>query len=208
MSEFRQYKWLYTIHFINKTLNIFKNTFSTLSFSLIKLLTWSFRQSFLVLYGHALNVRSWFGKIFLSSFYILKASQLEKCLRQNSKPCSHITDMKQNSLFFNINGNCTWNIMRTLQLWPWYHALIKNVEDNTVFLAQKVFNSDISPLLPKRKKCATTRKLANENKQFKGTKAWIYNLYFWTDKAVMGTVVNRALSSLHGGSLEIMLTVL
>ena len=34
-----------------------------------------------------------------------------------------------------------------------------------------------------------------------------YLLYYWSDKIIKGTVVNRVLSSFHGDSLEIMLTV-
>ena len=34
-----------------------------------------------------------------------------------------------------------------------------------------------------------------------------YLVHTWSDKAFMGTVVNRTLSSLHGVSLEITLTV-
>ena len=34
-----------------------------------------------------------------------------------------------------------------------------------------------------------------------------YPIYTWSDTAFKGTVVNRALSSLHGGSLEFTLTV-
>ena len=43
---------------------------------------------------------------------------------------------------------------------------------------------------------------AVENEQFKEK-----NMDTWSDKAFMGTVVNRTLSSLHGVSLEITLTV-
>ena len=67
------------------------------------------------------------AKICLSSFYFLKASQPEKCLRQNCK----------------YNATLT-----TVTLKPCSN---KNVEDNTAFLAKKVFNSDISPLLHKKK---------------------------------------------------------
>jgi len=35
-----------------------------------------------------------------------------------------------------------------------------------------------------------------------------YLIRTWSDKAFKGTVVNRALTSLHGGLLEIMLTIL
>ena len=34
-----------------------------------------------------------------------------------------------------------------------------------------------------------------------------YQIHTWSDKAFKGTVVNRELLSLHGGSLEITLTV-
>ena len=47
---------------------------------------------------------------------------------------------------------------------------------------------------------------AKETKQFKETKTWISKSHL-TDKAFKDTVVNRALSSLHGGSLKTMLTL-
>ena len=34
-----------------------------------------------------------------------------------------------------------------------------------------------------------------------------YLIHTWSDEAFKGTVVNRTMSSLHGGSLEITLTV-
>ena len=39
------------------------------------------------------------------------------------------------------------------------------------------------------------------------TKTWISNLNFHADKALKGNVATRVLSSLHGGSFEITLTV-
>ena len=51
------------------------------------------------------------------------------------------------------------------------------------------------------------RKTANKNKQnLKKQKHWVL-IHTWSNKAFEGTVVNRALPSLHGGSLEITLTV-
>ena len=44
-----------------------------------------------------------------------------------------------------------------------------------------------------------------ENKKFKKQKHG-YLIYTWSDKAFKGTIVNQALPSLHGGSLEITLT--
>ena len=49
------------------------------------------------------------------------------------------------------------------------------------------------------------RETSIENKQFKGTKTLISNLCL-IRKTVKDIVVNRALPSLHGGSLEITLT--
>ena len=51
------------------------------------------------------------------------------------------------------------------------------------------------------------REPANENKQFKELKKHEYLVHTWSDKALKGTVVNRALAFLHGDSLEITLTV-
>ena len=47
---------------------------------------------------------------------------------------------------------------------------------------------------------------ANEKKQFKETKTCI-SIHTWLDNAFKSTVVNQALLSLHGLSLEITLTV-
>ena len=49
-------------------------------------------------------------------------------------------------------------------------------------------------------------KTSNENKQLK-EKKHVYLIYTWSDKVFKSTVVNRALSSLQGGSLGITLTV-
>ena len=56
------------------------------------------------------------------------------------------------------------------------------------------------------KKCAShfRRETANINKQFKH---W-YLSHAWADKAFMGTIVRRALSHLHWGSLKITLQTL
>ena len=52
--------------------------------------------------------------------------------------------------------------------------LIKNVEDNVVFLTQKSLILLISPLLLISTKCAGyfCREAANEDNQFKETKTW------------------------------------
>ena len=59
-------------------------------------------------------------------------------------------------------------------------------------------------ILPLIRNCR--RETANENKAFKETKHG-YLLCTVSDKAFKGTIVNRALSYLYGGSLEITLTV-
>ena len=47
-----------------------------------------------------------------------------------------------------------------------------------------------------------------ENNQFFKFQTLIYLIKSWLDKAFKGTVVNQALPSFDGGSLEIMLKVL
>ena len=58
-------------------------------------------------------------------------------------------------------------------------------------------------------KCAINffRESTHENKQFKETKNMDIKFILDKKKASEGSVVNRALSSLHGGSHEITLTV-
>ena len=87
-------------------------------------------------------------------------------------------------------------------------ALIKNMEDTVVFLTRKVFISLSLFIASYNKKSAShfCRETAKENKHFKGTKTCKL-IQTRTDKAIKGSVVNRALSSLHRGSLDIPHTV-
>ena len=64
----------------------------------------------------------------------------------------------------------------------------------------------ISTLFLTSKICANhlCRRTTPENKQIKKENM---NIYILSDKAFKGTIVNQALPSLHGGSLEILLTV-
>ena len=93
---------------------------------------------------------------------------------------------------------------------PWILYLIQNVEETVVFLNKKFLR--VFPLVFINKECAChchfRREIANENKQFKETYTWIPSSYSWSDKAFEETAANRALPSLHRGSLEITLTVL
>ena len=75
--------------------------------------------------------------------------------------------------------------------YPWNLYLAKNLEDAVVFWHEKFLFLWVSPMLLINKKC---------------TKALINNSYL-IRQSFMGTVVNRALPSLHKGSLEITLTV-
>ena len=88
----------------------------------------------------------------------------------------------------------------------WDHNLIKHVEDTVVCLTHKVFISASFFGLPYKKKCAIhfPWEKSNGNKPFKEKNRWY--LRGW-DKIFKGTVVNRALPTLLGGSLEITLTV-
>ena len=74
----------------------------------------------------------------------------------------------------------------------------------SVFLLEKCFS--ISSYKQEIFASHFRRKTSNENKQFKEKKPWISNLYL-IRQSFKGTVVNRALLSLHGGSLEITRTV-
>jgi len=73
------------------------------------------------------------------------------------------------------------------RLYPYNLNLIKNVEDldTVVFLTRKVFVLIIFQLLLKSKKCVS---------------------HFCRETPISFWVVNRALPSLHGGSLEVKLT--
>ena len=87
---------------------------------------------------------------------------------------------------------------------------IKNVEDTTVFLTQKVFFFLwVNQLLLKKKECGSHyhREPTNENKQFRETKSLISNSYFTREIAFKGTVVKRTFPSLLVGSIKIMLAV-
>ena len=66
----------------------------------------------------------------------------------------------------------------------------------------------VSPMLLISKKCAgyIRRETANDNKQLNKQKHE-YPIHSWSHKAFKGALVNWALSFLHGGSLEITLTV-
>ena len=74
------------------------------------------------------------------------------------------------------------------------------------FLTWKVLNLNISPLLLITKKWASHvhRETANEKKMFK-IKNHGYIIHTWWDKALKGTVVNRALSSLQEVHLKLRL---
>ena len=69
------------------------------------------------------------------------------------------------------------------------------------FLLEKYFFLIIYQMLLITKKCSSQCNFHRE-------KNHEYLINTWSDKAFDGKVVNRALSSLHGGSLEITLTVL
>ena len=67
----------------------------------------------------------------------------------------------------------------------------------------KVFNSDnffYFFLLSRNAQVTFCRETLNDQKQFKGKKHG-YLIHTWLDKAFKGSLVNRALPSLHGGSI-------
>ena len=96
--------------------------------------------------------------------------------------------------------------MPDLQLYPWNIYQIINEEDIVVFLIWKViisvsfsitsYKQEVRNTLSQRN-CKWKQTFKNKNK-----KHW-YLINTWSDKDFKGTVVNRALSSLHWGSLEI-----
>ena len=100
--------------------------------------------------------------------------------------------------------------MTDLQWYPWNLYLIHNVENIVVFLDLKVFISDNSYMFS----CGRNARnfFCRETAQLKIISFWNYKhgylIHTWSDKDFKGSVVNRALPSLHGGSLEIMLTIL
>jgi len=77
----------------------------------------------------------------------------------------------------------------------------KNVEDKVVFFYLKSAKS-FSLLLKARNAQVTFA----EKSQFLKQKHGVL-IHSWSDKALKSTLVNRALPSLHGGSLEITLAV-
>jgi len=84
---------------------------------------------------------------------------------------------------------------------PHFHlTLIKNVED-PFSDSKNVFFLYVFPI----KKCASNFHRETV-KQFRETKHW-YLIHSWSDKAFKDTVVNQVLPSLHGGPIEITLTV-
>ena len=77
-----------------------------------------------------------------------------------------------------------------------------NLEKNFVFLTRKLyFILRISPLLLRNAQLTFTEKPQMKINSSMKQKHW-YIILTWSDKALMGTVVNRALSSLHGESQE------
>ena len=93
---------------------------------------------------------------------------------------------------------CTYvNILESLL------SLSNNIKIFVFFLAFYIF-----PAVEVRKTCIFTA----EKPQLKLIRFQNYKhcclINTWSDKALNGTVVNRALSPLHGGSLKILLTVL
>ena len=89
----------------------------------------------------------------------------------------------------------------------WNLNLIKK-EDIVVFMSVYVVNN--SSLLFKNngmRKLIYAKKPQMKIYSLKKQNHW-YLIRTWSDKAFKGTVVNRALTSLHGGLLEIMLTIL
>ena len=98
--------------------------------------------------------------------------------------------------------------MSDSQRYPWSPHLIKNVEDIVVFINLKVFNSDNSQMFSCNRNAQISFAENSHVKliSFQNQKHW-YLIYASSDKALKGIVVNRALSSLNGESLEITLTV-
>ena len=74
---------------------------------------------------------------------------------------------------------------------------INYVEDIVVFLGLQMLNSDNFHMW------FYSRNALVENNQVSKLLTLIYIIYTWLDKASKGTSVSRALSSLHGGSLEL-----
>ena len=95
--------------------------------------------------------------------------------------------------------------MPDLQQYPWNQ--IWSIGINRRFTEKCLFKW-VSPLFLIITKCESHfhREIANKNNQFKETKTLISNLYL-IRQSFKGTVVNRASPFLHGGSLEITITV-
>ena len=68
-----------------------------------------------------------------------------------------------------------------------------------------IYNSTLETLI-RLKMCHYCKETAYEIKIFKKKQKHWYLIHTWSDKAFKGTVLNRTLPSLHGGSLEIMFT--
>ena len=117
--------------------------------------------------------------------------------------------------------------MPDLQRYSWNLNLIKNVEDNAVFLTRKVLNYDNFSVLSYKQEMRNSifhRKhklilrwkksyfIKESQKKFflvKQLKRRDINLiHSWSDKSYKGTVVNRTLPSLQRESFEIKLTFL
>ena len=75
------------------------------------------------------------------------------------------------------------------------------MDDNVVFLTQKVINLFFIASSKQEMRKSLFRKTANENKRFKRNTNYGYAFHTRSDKAFNDSVINRTLSSLHGGSL-------
>ena len=72
-----------------------------------------------------------------------------------------------------------WTRTKLFLWYPWNLNLIKTGEDIILFRLEKCLILWVSPLLLKKKKCAShfRRGTTNENKQLKETKTWISKTY-------------------------------
>ena len=123
--------------------------------------------------------------------------------------------MREKRFISDIKRDCELNLMwLSMQRWQWliYNGILKTLFwskmweiPSFVFLEKCRFLWG-SSLLPKNKKCASHFRRETANKE---TTTLIYNLIVWltwSDKTFQGTVVNWALLSLPGESLEITLS--
>ena len=92
------------------------------------------------------------------------------------------------------------------QLYRWNLNLIKNVKIPSFFWLEKCLFLWVSPLLFKNKKQVTVAEKPQIKINREEKKHW-YLIHTWSDKAFKGTVVNKVVSSLQWGSLEISLSV-